>query len=371
MVGKLKLCIVISNINKALPFEWNALALKDDYDLSYILLNSGKTYFEEFLITHSIKCTRVIFRGKKDILRGISQVLKIFLTNKPNIVHANFFEAQIIGLTAAWLAGVKKRIYTRHHSNYHHQYFPSSVKYDKWSNKLATSIVSISQATDKSLMDLEHVPISKIKKMHHALNFNDFLNISKERVNAVKAKWDIDTDRHIIGVISRFEKLKGYQYIIPAFEKYLLTNPTAVLVMANAKGPYQTEVLQLLRSLPAESYILIPFESDIAALYHTFDIYIHVPVDEMCEAFGLTYIEALALGIPSIFTRSGIAAEFIIDGENAIVVNFKSEEDIYKALIKLSSDKALRVRMSVKGIADVKKLFGFEDHIQKLQSIYL
>jgi glycosyltransferase involved in cell wall biosynthesis len=366
-----KLCIVISNIDKALSFEWLTVALKDKYDLSYILLNAEESRFEKFLVQECIKFNRVKYTGKRDLISAFFKVLKIFIRDRPAIIHANYFDAELISLPAAWLTGVKTRIYTRHHSNYHQDYFPHIVKYDKLCNWLSTQIISISQATDKTLIELEDVPPGKVVKVYHGLKFSNLLDVTPERISIVRNRWAISNKAPIIGVIARYEKLKGYQYIIPAFKKYLLHSPDSVLVMANAKGPYQTEVIKMLDTLPTKSYILIPFEADIAALYHTFNIYIHAPIDEMCEAFGLTYIEALALGIPSIFTRSGIAKEFIVDDENAITVNFKCEEDIYKSLIKLSSDADLMARLSLRGKEDVKKLFDFDDYIQKLQRIYL
>ncbi|MBL0097760.1 MAG: glycosyltransferase [Bacteroidetes bacterium] len=84
------------------------------------------------------------------------------------------------------------------------------------------------------------------------------------------------------------------QYIIPAFERILKSQP---------------------KKLPSDSYIKIEFERDLFSLYSIFDYFIHAPIDPSVEAFGQVYIEALAAGIPSIFTLSGIAPDFIVDGK--------------------------------------------------------
>ena len=105
MNTKLKLCIIITNVDKALPFEWAAVALKDKYDLSYILLNAAEGQFEIFLKSQNINFKRVFYSGKRDTATAFLKVLAYFIKSKPDIVHANFIESQIIGLSAARLAG--------------------------------------------------------------------------------------------------------------------------------------------------------------------------------------------------------------------------------------------------------------------------
>jgi hypothetical protein len=57
-----------------------------------------------------------------------------------------------------------------------------------------------------------------------------------------------------------------------------------------------------------------------------------VPIDDTIEAFGQTYIEALISGVPSVFTLSGVASEFIENGKNALVVDYKNSEQISVAI---------------------------------------
>ena len=69
-----------------------------------------------------------------------------------------------------------------------------------------------------------------------------------------------------------------------------------------------------------DRYTEIVYETDMPALYKTFDVFVHVPVEPHFESFGQVYVEAMASGIPSVFTLAGAATEFVRDGENALVV---------------------------------------------------
>jgi glycosyltransferase involved in cell wall biosynthesis len=166
-------------------------------------------------------------------------------------------------------------------------------------------------------------------------------------------------------------ELKGIQYIIPAFSEILKQYPHAHLILANAVGSYQNEIRQLLKSIPAENYTLIKFEKDIFSLYQLFDIFIHVPVDPYVEAYGQVYVEALAAKVPSVFTLSGIAKEFIVNRENALVVDYKNPQEITNAIQTLVNDKDLCNAISTKGFQDVKNRFTLSKMIGALERIYL
>ena len=106
-------------------------------------------------------------------------------------------------------------------------------------------------------------------------------------------------------------------------------------------------------------------------LFKLFDIFIHVPIDTQCEAFGQTYTEALVMEAPSIFTLSGVATEFIKDQRNAIVVPYKNSEKIYEAINELILNEDLRKQIIQQGKKDVYDLFNIKKFILKLESLYL
>ena len=151
--GKKKIVYIVSHVHKSLAFEWIAKGLQNHYELSFILLNPTESALETFLLMQKIPVRRIRYRGKKDFMVAFIKTFFVLVIHRPQIIHAHLLDAQLIGLTSAWLAGVKKRIYSRHTSNYHQVYHPSGVRYDQWSNWLSTHIVSISQATDKTLSD--------------------------------------------------------------------------------------------------------------------------------------------------------------------------------------------------------------------------
>lgn len=360
---------IVSHVQKSLAFEWTASRLKGNFKLTFILLNAGPSTLENFLLEEGIEVKRFTYRGKQDFVFAFIKTFFFLLVKRPHAIHAHLFDAQLIGLTAAWLARIKKRIYTRHNSNYHHVYHPRGVRFDLWSNRMATAIVSISQATEKTLIELENTPLTKIVKIPHGFDILTFQEIDVARIEIVRNKWNLDNRNIIIGVIARHIEWKGIQFIVPAFKMFLQDHPTACLVLANAQGPYHTSIEELIKPI-RDHVVLIPFEEDVPALYSVLDFYIHVPIDPLCEAFGQTYVEALAAGVPSIFTLSGIAESFIINNRNALVVDFKNSEQIYLAMLRLYNDLELRNNLVENGKEVVSSRFSIDKMIESLNKLY-
>lgn len=367
---KIKITYILFQIEKALGFEWVADNInKDKFELSIISIGVlENSIFEQFCKIRGIEFHRIEYHTKKDIFAATLKTYSLLRKIKPKAVHCHIFEANLIGLTAALLAGIKMRIYTRHHSTYHHSTSPSGKKYDLVINKMATSIISISENVS-NVLRMEGVPEKKIHLIHHGFDLSFFNNISDDRLEKVKQKYNPEGKHPVIGVISRYTEWKGIKYTLSAFTQLLKKYPNALLVLANAKGN-DTEVRELINKLPKNNYIEIVFEEDNAALFKLFDIFIHVPIDPEIEAFGQIYIEALAVGVPSIFTLSGVAREFIVKNENAMVVDFKNEQQIYDTACRLLEDKELREKLIKNGKHDIEKDFSLPLFINKLEKIY-
>lgn len=369
---KTKVTYIISHINKALAFEWAAeLIDKNKIELSFVLLNNSNSEIEKYLVAKGFKVKQIKYKDKFDIPKAFLKTLFFLIKEKPQIIHTHLFDANIVGLLAAKFCGIKKRIYTRHHSSYHHDYFPNAVKYDKLCNRLSTNIVAITNNVKEILIEKECVPENKITLIHHGFKLESFINVPEQDVILLKQKYTTQNFYPVIGVISRYTEWKGIQYILPAFKKILMDHPNAKLILANATGDYSNDIKELLKDIPQKNYTEIEFENNLFALYKLFDVFVHAPINNYCEAFGQIYVEALASSIPSVFTLSGIANDFIKHEQNAMVVDHKNSESIYKAITAIISNKELSAKIIFNGKNDVQRLFPISKMISELELLYL
>lgn len=362
---------IVSNIDKAIAFEWIVSHLSSNIELSFVLLNEHNSFLENFLKEKGINYIRIPVKGKKSYFISIIKTARFLRKNKTKIVHCHLRDANIIGLTAAIVSRIKTRIYTRHHSTFHLDYFPRAVKIDKLCNRMATDIIAISKNVSDILINKENVPENKIQLIHHGFDLNKFKNPNSSNVEILREKYVQSNSDLVIGIVARYINWKGHSYIIEACKELLQKFPNAHFIFANATGPNQKEIQTILKEkLPQSTYTEIKFENDLFSLYHIFDYYIHTPINSEIEAFGQTYIESMASGTPLICTLSGVGNEIIVHEENALVVPYMDSDSIVCAVTRLINDEKLKLRI-IRSAQNSISEFNLDVFVQKLNELYL
>lgn len=368
----MKIIYIISDINKAISFEWIASYFNNDNFVKFYFIFIGCNNSEtvNFIRSLNYPVYQVKCVTKLDWPLTFFSIIKIINLIKPNAVHCHLLTANILGLTAAFFLRIKSRIYTRHHSSYHHEYNKKGIIWDKLSNSLSTKIVSISPVVTDLLINVERVESSKVVEIPHGFDLNIYSNVHIDRVLYFASRYNLPNDKIIIGVASRFVDWKGLQYLLPAFSD-LLKNNDVHLLLLNSFGNYESVVAGFLKNIPNNSYTLVTFENDMPSAYACMDIFVHVPINPHVEAYGQVYVEALASGIPSVFTLSGIASEFVIHNKNALVVPFCDVNSITSSIQLLINDRNLRDRLSAAAQTSVQDKYSLSKMLSSLRSLYL
>lgn len=368
--GRKKIAFIISDIDKALAFEWLASQLRPHYELVFILISKQNTALEIFIKSLGMNHYVMDDAQYPGHLKKIVRLFAILRLEKPHMVHAHLWRATLLSMMVAWILRVPKRIFTRHHGTIHYDLYPYGRKWDVLNNSLATHIVAISKTTQDILVNRDKASPQKIHLIYHGFLLESFSNVEENRVSHLKSKYCLDNGTHpVIGVISRYTYWKGIQYIVPAFVNLKRKFPKAVLLLAGAEGEYRESIQQELNKLKPTDYREITFEQDVPALYRLMDVYVHAPIDPHVEAFGQTYVEALASGIPSVFTLSGVAREFIEHEKNALVVDFKNSDAIEKSIERILSNEFLRKHLVLNGNVSAQQ-FSLDNMITKLKTLY-
>lgn len=361
-IGPNPVVFVIHDVNKSLVFEWMAEGLvTEGFPIRFVHLQPQPGYFHQWLTEKGIPSVHIPYATRRQLPGVLWRLWRLFQEWQPRIVHTHLLDAGLAGLTAAWLAGVPHRLYTRHYATMNWEYYPKNVMLDQWCNAKATRIVSISPGVSTVLQDYEGVPAEKITRLPHGFDLPLFAHVPAARTDALRQRYSLPPGNGpVVGAISRFIELKGVQYLIEAFRGILTDYPGAVLFLANAQGDYAPQIQALLATLPPDSFRTVSFESDLPALYTLFDVFVHIPVNPLVEAFGQTYIEALAAQVPCVFTASGIGCQVARHGYNSLVVPFRDAPAVEAAIRQLLQDPALAQRLAAQGQQDVQAEYNLD-----------
>jgi glycosyltransferase involved in cell wall biosynthesis len=90
------------------------------------------------------------------------------------------------------------------------------------------------------------------------------------------------------------------------------------------------------------------------------------------ETFGLAAAEALAMGVPVIASKATAAREFVSDGENGLLFEPGSVEDLGRKMRRLATDAALASRLGAQAHLTfwASSRYTLDGHIAKLEAVY-
>lgn len=363
----IRVTIILHNIDRSIQFEHLIEAHKGKVAYTFILIQSQKGYISDYLMKQGIPFTEINYHSKKDILPALWKTITALRRYKPQIVHTHLFISGLVGSIAAWLVGIKNRVYTRHHSDFHWVNFLGMVKYDRLIAYLNNKIIAISPIVADILIHKEGIHTSKVITIPHGFQLGFWQEISSVQLELLKQKYNPKGLAPVIGVVARLTEWKGLQYILPAFKRLLNDFPDGLLILANAKGEF--DIKPYLAEIPSRNIIIIEFEQNISHLFKMMDIFVHVPTTLTAEAFGQVYIEACASGLPSIFTLSGIAPYFIKHEHNALVVDYQDNNAIHEAMKRLLKDKTLTERLAKNAVLSVER-YNFQTFSDRIFELY-
>ena len=229
--------------------------------------------------------------------------------------------ATLVGLSASLIFSKATRIYLRMHTSMNSvENYRFGKLYDRVSNQLAERIIVPNTNTRQYLLEAELVDPKVIEIIEFGFDLEGFVNLAEGRLANFKTKYGVTDNFYYLGIVSRFAPAKGLEYSIPAIAQFMRDFSNIKLIIAGVGEEISGEFQILLDEIPNDRLILINRVDDMPAFYNSIDAFVHTPVDSTVESFGLVYVEAMASGLPCIFTLSGVAKDFARNGSNCLIV---------------------------------------------------
>jgi glycosyltransferase involved in cell wall biosynthesis len=95
-----------------------------------------------------------------------------------------------------------------------------------------------------------------------------------------------------------------------------------------------------------------PSDDKLAELYSSSDLFVF---PSHIEGYGLPPLEAMACGTPVVTTDCRGVRDFVLDGENALMVPPKEPKAIAESIMRVMNDKELQEKLVKNGLKTVKK----------------
>jgi glycosyltransferase involved in cell wall biosynthesis len=236
---------------------------------------------------------------KNTELPALLRLYRIIRAGAYDVVHAHLYRSQIYARPAARLAGTPVVVTTEHSIGETHierrAMTPGVRALYLGSELFSDATIAVSDVVRARLVRWG-VPARKIAVVPNGIDCGKlaFDPIARERV---RAKFGIEADAYVIGVLCRLDPNKRVDMIVEAAVPLLGADCKLLIV-----GPGEEEArlrAQVARLGLTDHVIFAGYQSDVAGMMSAFDLYVAASVQ---ETFGLSVLEALASGLPVLYT---------------------------------------------------------------------
>ena len=341
----------------------------DEIELIFLCLYPEKPLMVEEMNEKGFACYWVKFdssKRKSSFVISVFQIYKLFKKIKPDVVHTHLFDDSVPTLLAAKLSGVKHRVISKLDAGFHFRYNKKWMIFDKFNNRNATKILTVSGENRKFVIEKENADVNKIVLVHQGIDEVEVTKYSESIQQQIIKEYNLQ-NKKVLLTVSRYIELKGLNYIIEAISLLDKKYDDFVFVFVGY-GNQQNNLEQLVKQKGVSKRVVFTGWIDRAwlnAFYSITSVFVHAAIE---EPFGYVIAEAMINKIPIVTTKTGAAYDCIIHKETGYLVEKKNSQDIVLGIEFMFSN-------NIQNITDLaykkaKKLFTVEKMWEKHLNLY-
>ncbi len=337
-----------------------------------ILLSFDKKIFEQHVIffekdEETIRQFKGIAKSVTSLnfsfslIMGIAQYRNVLHKVQPDILHTHSFLPTFLG-----------DIFSNHYlhvitvHNPYLYFFEKNIKsilkrslikrvYSNDYNKVVAVSVDVQQVLLQTIS--KHM---KVQVIENGIRVDDYKKACDN--NKTDAK-----NSELISV-GRLSKEKAYDVLLKAFKLVLQKKPHLCLTLIG-DGPEREHLLSLTKELGIWEKVNFTGWIEAPYIYMTKKDFLYICSSEY-EGFGLSVIEAMAMGLPIISTNVSGVKTFVKDNQTGFLVDSDNPQQLSDKIVQILEDDPLRMSVSKKGQQYVYDHYDISNTARQYAELY-
>ncbi len=283
---------------------------------------------------------------------AMTRLWRLFRRERPTIVHAHTPKAGLLGMLAAFCAGVPVRVYHVHGlrfatlTGWKRQLV---VCCERVACALATQVLCVSESARREAIDCGMVVPKKIKVLLRG-SINGMDANERFRPERLPAR-ERDTTRErlglpgqatVIGFVGRLVKDKGIEDLAEAWKIVRKKHAHVHLLLVGDYEPQDPVSAATQQAFANDARVCrVDYDPDTPRLFQAMDLFCLPTYRE-----GLPYVllEASAMRLPIVATRVTGCVDAVMDGENGTLVAARDPAALAAAISRYLADPSLAQR---------------------------
>ncbi len=313
----------------------------------------------------------------KDIV-AVFKLYRFLRKEKPTIVHTHTPKAGIVGMMAAWLAGVPNRLHTVAGLPLMEATGLKRMLLDfveKLTYRFATKVYPNSKGLYDFILLEKITKPSKLSIIGNGSSngidtayFDPSLYSDNDKTS-LKSEWGISQNHFLFIFVGRLVKDKGINELIAAFSKLFESKDKVSLLLV---GPFENDLDPLLpatlKIIENHSHIYSAgYQNDVRPFFAIADALVF---PSYREGFPNVVMQAGAMGLPSIVTNINGCNEIIQNGINGLIIPPKEIDELYEAMKLLVEEPVLYSNIKKVARNNIEKKYNRKQVWQALLEEY-
>ncbi len=272
-----------------------------------------------------------------------------------HILHAHTAHAAAIGALATWSTDVALIVSRR--VDFHISHNPMT----RWKYRRANQILAVSSAVREVLIQ-DGIAPERVVVVPDGI---DPARLRKEERLFSRAELGLPQGP-LIGQVAALAWHKDPLNFLRVMALIKEERPDVHGVMVGA-GPLDGEVRQEIARLGlSRTVFLMGFREDVPRLLRHLDVCV---LSSRMEGLGTSILDAMALGVPVVATRTGGIPEMVEDGVSGLLAPPRDAPALAAAVRRALEDQDLRERLKVGGLKTVER-FSAQAMVRSTRAVY-
>ncbi len=309
----------------SLPSDWEAV----------VVAGGNGPLFEKLNIksVRTLTATALVRDVALTDIQALLQLYRIFVSEKPDVVHLNSSKAGGIGALAARLAGVKSIVFTVHGFAYN----------ETWRNPVSRALIYAASwltalLCHRSIIivrkELREWPFHKKSVLvHNGIAASP--TVTRDEARLFFREHGVPSDALLIGTAAELHKNKAQDVLIEAVAQ---TSNAHLVLMGEGEERVHLETLAEKLNLKDRVHFL-GYITQASMYLRGFDIF---TLPSLKEGLSYAILEAGAAGLPVVATSVGGMPDIIETSKEGLLVEPKDVVGLAKALNTLIDSPTLR-----------------------------
>lgn len=350
------------------------------FDVHLVSGNGNEMGF--FLNKYGSNYHSIVLKRKTSFISdlfSLFQIIRVLIKIKPDIIHCATPKANLLGTIAGKVIGCKKIIISvfglvQMSKKGFYKFLLDLLT--KINCHFANTIWTDSKSMGEYMHSNNLAKKEKIISLHNGsvagidweVRFNPE-NINGDTRVKLKALHNIDDRSFVFGYVGRLAKDKGFNELVEAWKTFSLVKTNIILLILGAideRDKIDDKQLDYLRNENSVRYVGI--RSNVQDYLSIMNVFV---MPSYREGFGISNLEASAMGIPIISTNIPGCVDSVSDGETGLLVPVKNIRELINALDFYYNNEEMRIKHGLLGRKRVINNFSQIDLNKSLYNLYI